>query len=282
MLRKLINGEIGIGVAIASLFWIFALIWGTSYVPTGPEKEACYQSAAKSGRSADECKSFWEKTTSDPIAFFTLVLAFSTVGLWVATICFYFSGQKQFGLARDEFIASHRPKVRVRRINLEGDIRDSQTVLTVHLANGGESSAVIRQIGCCATRKDGRRWIGRPDPRAKIGGPNSEPFTLENPLLPMGPTRPFCFAVSIDDDAKAAISEGQHQLFVVGEIEYSEKSGIIRTTGFCWWYDPSTRDFQRSEEDKNTITKIEAMIGHLLGPFSSPDPRKGDFLSSAG
>jgi hypothetical protein len=95
MLRRLINGEIALGFLLATLFWIAALGLATSYAPTNPEKEACYQASAKSGRSTEECKTFWEKTTSDPVATFTLVLAFSTVGLWVATIGLYFAGERQ-------------------------------------------------------------------------------------------------------------------------------------------------------------------------------------------
>src|SRR5258708_4060813 len=103
MLKRLINGEIAIGCMFATLFWVAVLGWLTSYAPTEPEKEACYQAAAKSGRSTDECKAFWEKTTGEPVAMFTLVLAFSTVGLWIATIGLYRAGERQLGLAKETF-----------------------------------------------------------------------------------------------------------------------------------------------------------------------------------
>jgi hypothetical protein len=100
MLRRLTNGEFALAVLVASLFWICVLIYATSYRPSDPQKEGCYQAAEKSGRSTEECKSFWEKTTSDPVAMFTLILAISTVGLWVATFSLYRAGERQIAVAR--------------------------------------------------------------------------------------------------------------------------------------------------------------------------------------
>ena len=147
MLRRLINGEIAIGFAGATLLWIAVLGWTTSYAPTDPEKEACYQTAAKSGHNINECKTFWEKTTSDPVVAFTLVLAFSTVGLWIATIGLYFAGERQIKLARetsarqaieterqltfarDEFMSSHRPKIRIKHVWLVSDMWESEAIV---------------------------------------------------------------------------------------------------------------------------------------------------------
>ena len=56
------------------------------------EKQRCYHSADAGHYKADECKTFWERTTTDPVALYTLglfaftaVLAVSTVFLWDAT-----------------------------------------------------------------------------------------------------------------------------------------------------------------------------------------------------
>jgi hypothetical protein len=98
---KRLNPEISVGFLLASLFWIGVLGWQSSYSPTERQKDECYETAKKTGYKADECKSFWERTTSDPIALFNLILAFSTVGLWVATIFLYRAGEKQIGIAKD-------------------------------------------------------------------------------------------------------------------------------------------------------------------------------------
>ncbi len=146
MLRRLINGEIALGFLVASLFWIAFLGWATSFAPNNPEKEACYQAAAKSGRSTDECKSFWEKTTSDPVATFTLILAFSTVGLWIATIGLYAAGQDQIRLARDDFNATHRPWIPITNATLSFGLkwiqqRNALIGIDIFCKNTGNSPA---------------------------------------------------------------------------------------------------------------------------------------------
>src|ERR1700733_2737725 len=79
--------EIVLGFLASGVFWIAVLGWATSYdAPTEQQKKECYQAAQKTSRNTEECKTFWERTTSDPVAMFTLVLAFSTIGLWGATL----------------------------------------------------------------------------------------------------------------------------------------------------------------------------------------------------
>src|SRR5579864_8784610 len=87
MLKR--NAELVLGFLFAAVFWIAVLGWVTSYVPTEIEKQECQQAAKKSGRKTEECKTFWERTTSDPVAFyalgtfvFTAVVGISTYFLW--------------------------------------------------------------------------------------------------------------------------------------------------------------------------------------------------------
>jgi hypothetical protein len=54
------------------------------------------------------------------LMFFTAILAFATVGLGTATAGLYFAGRRQLILARAEFAASHRPKIRIKHIWLVG------------------------------------------------------------------------------------------------------------------------------------------------------------------
>src|SRR4051812_40891637 len=98
-----IRAEIVLGALLATVLWVGILGWQASYAPTERQKDECYEAAKKTGSKADECKTFWEKVTSDPIALFNLILAFSTVGLWVATIGLHRVGSGQIKLARDEF-----------------------------------------------------------------------------------------------------------------------------------------------------------------------------------
>jgi len=95
------------------------------------------------GYKNEECKTLWEKTTSDPIALFNLILAFSTVGLWIATISLYRSGKQQFELARQEFIASHRPKIKIHAVEIRRRTVDEQVFIGASILafNIGESVA---------------------------------------------------------------------------------------------------------------------------------------------
>ncbi len=82
MLKRL-NPEISLGFVIASLLWIAVLGWQSSYSLPENEKQRCYEEARKPGHKDEECKTFWERTTSDPIAFFTFTLSIVTLALGV-------------------------------------------------------------------------------------------------------------------------------------------------------------------------------------------------------
>ena len=143
-MRRL-NPEISLGFLVASLFWIGVLGWQPSYSLTEKQKADCYEAAKKTGYKNEECKNFWERTTSDPIALFNLILALSTVGLWTATISLYRAGEKQTGLARDDFNATHRPWIPVTKVTLNFGLKWAQgnavVGLNVFCKNAGNSPA---------------------------------------------------------------------------------------------------------------------------------------------
>jgi hypothetical protein len=93
------NAELALGALFGAALLAGVWGWHNSYTLTEKQKDECYEGAKKTGQKSDECKTFWERTTSDPIALFTLVLAVSTVGLWVATIFLYRAGEKQIAIA---------------------------------------------------------------------------------------------------------------------------------------------------------------------------------------
>jgi hypothetical protein len=99
-MRKALNPEIVLGFLAATVLWIGVLGWQASYAPTDSEKRQCEETAAKTGHKAEECKTLWERTTSDPVAFFTFWLVISTVGLGVSTVLLWRAGEKQLRHAR--------------------------------------------------------------------------------------------------------------------------------------------------------------------------------------
>jgi hypothetical protein len=108
------NAELVLGALFATLLWAGMWGWYDSYALTEKQKDECYETTKKTGQKSDECKTFLERTTSDPIAFFTLVLAVSTVGLWVATLFLYYAGEKQIAIAKTSADAA-RDQVKLSR-----------------------------------------------------------------------------------------------------------------------------------------------------------------------
>jgi hypothetical protein len=99
-MRKALNPEIALGFLAATVLWIGILGWQASYAPTDSEKRQCEETAAKPGHKSEECKTLWERTTSDPVAFFTFWLVVSTIGLGVSTVLLWRAGEKQYRHAR--------------------------------------------------------------------------------------------------------------------------------------------------------------------------------------
>jgi hypothetical protein len=107
-LWRRLNPEIAFGFLIATLFWIGILGWQAAYAPTEVEKQKCYEAAQQSGHKSEECKTIWERTTSDPVAFFTFWLVISTVGLGISTVMLWLAGEKQYRHARIASIRQSR------------------------------------------------------------------------------------------------------------------------------------------------------------------------------
>jgi hypothetical protein len=170
---------------------------------------------------------FWERTTSDPVAFFTLVLAVSTIGLGLATICLYRAGNRQLNLARQEFIATHRPRVVVRFI--QGPFHDENgfEFVSITLVNVGETKATIVAIGRDLARRKGRGgWLPP--------GLGADPMAVTPTVLVSGER------FVMNATAKVATGEGEifaaameeSELCAVGCIQYRDGNGRLLETAF--------------------------------------------------
>jgi hypothetical protein len=225
MLRRLINGEIALGFSIATVFWIAALGWVTSYTPEQNQKNACYDAAAKSGHSTEECENFWEKTTSDPIATFTLVLAFSTVGLWVATLGLYVAGERHSERQLRAYIVS---PVQAEIINFHAAV--PQIVLA--FINAGQTPAHnVRFFTTSAVA------IFPLEERPRI--PSHEPLAGDS-IGVIGPQGTFhtdhASDLPVTNEERQAVIEGRCAFYVYGELLYSDAFGKERRTCFCYFY----------------------------------------------
>jgi hypothetical protein len=93
------------------------------------------EAANKAGHKTEECKTLWQRTTSDPVAFFTFWLVVSTVGLGVSTVLLWRAGEKQLRHARRSVAIQSR------------DMRASIEMSTSAAKAAEDSVLISRQIG---------------------------------------------------------------------------------------------------------------------------------------
>jgi hypothetical protein len=223
MLKIFRRSEIALGFLLGALFWIPVLGWQASYLPTERQKEECYEAAKKAGNEQDECKSFWEKVTSDPIAMFNLILAFSTVGLWVATISMSRAGNNQIKLAREEFIATHRPKIRIHAVEIKHREVDDKVFIGASILafNVGESVAKNVEVR-------GQIFMG---PRFALDV--QRPIVKAFPEVLSGQK----LRADIDSDCQVSTAVAGRRngiiCYYLGWIAYWDEAGNRRETGFC-------------------------------------------------
>lgn len=228
--------EMVLGALWSSIPWAIILGWLTAYAPSELEKQHCYEALQRIGQRTEECKTFWERATSDPVALFTLVLALSTVVLAVSTILLWNTTSHQLRIARRDFIATHRPRVIVRFIQGLYYTDGGQQAINVTLVNIGVGRAVITALGSdLARRGEDGNWS---PPGVSATAKPYPPITLGS-----GERHSFEVAVPYTDLHIAADALDIYEWCAVGEIKYKDDNGIIRETGFFRVYDKKTNRF---------------------------------------
>jgi hypothetical protein len=139
-----------------------------------------------------------------------------------------------------EFVSSHRPRLRLRRVYFDGfsDVEFMPLFLTV--INVGETKGTVIHVTGEFYRKDGVVWLdGRPD-TAKGGSPVGKQAVFV-PGEPRGWT--LTAKRRLLPGEAQAIRDGKHQLWAIGEIRYRDDYGTVRATGFGRLYSPTLGDF---------------------------------------
>ena len=191
-----------------------------------------------------------EKTNENPVVFLTLILAvFSTVVGTAATaqmllmICADNTARRSANaiagaieLAREEFDARHRPKVRLRHVWLVSEIAGDQTVeINVVFANIGDAAAEIELWGFTTTLVP----TGESIPplldyeiRRSVSG---------NRVVQSGMTMEWQERTDgrvLSHSEAYAVKAKALQLFWVGHIEYRDSGSVdrLRRTNFCRFF----------------------------------------------
>jgi hypothetical protein len=144
----------------ACVYWIAAAVFGLAisfplagiYLATHsrqPPQETSSEPPAKESSDSNirhiekEPESIWHRWFGDPVALGTFALAIAA--FWTATIA-----KTQVRLAREEFLATHRPELAVRAltwemVEMDGGWTVNDDAVTFLLVNGGRNLCTIRE-----------------------------------------------------------------------------------------------------------------------------------------
>jgi hypothetical protein len=181
--------------------------------------------------AAEEAEDRAEKALTDmwiirwtgSVAFFTLVLA--GVGAWQGIQL-----KRSVDLARNEFVSTHRPKIRIKHVWLiSNDIwHDTPIVVRVVCVNHGITEAVISDYGIqYFVVKEGQSL----PPDSKI-----QKISVSGFKLPSGVSLPlpdFSSGTTITSDQYFDIRSYKAKLYCMGVIHYLDGLHHLRTTAFC-------------------------------------------------
>ncbi len=180
------------------------------------------------------------KVTDLILAMATVVLAIYTVKLWTATAGLFALGAEQsrdikasIKLARDEFNASHRARVRVRHFNIGFPNTASRFSPAFHFA----WSFNLTNIGDVKITKVvftySYRWCDDASDLLAQFLESSETKISERELAPGLSVKIETPHVPINDAGRLARMANARFFMVVGRILYRGVDGIDRVTGFC-------------------------------------------------
>lgn len=224
-------------------------------VPTQAYQE-CLKAAQEHHPKQAQCKSdesLWERTLSDPVAYYTLWLTLFTAALAI-------TGVAQWTFISREFDATHRPRLRVRNINVKSIGGTSVTVAggRVHLPGLHDvfsGQFYVANIGTSEARiKDGYLMFFA----TRVPLPMARPYEGENGNLmvprgwfPPGASVPVLFdqaLTSVDRLGDSFIDENKTAIYALGWIEYENRRGRLWRTAFCREYDTGLWRFRRDRE----------------------------------
>jgi hypothetical protein len=260
MLRKRTQYRI---LTAAFLFSLVGVAFFSGYMGLRYQDASLIRETAKqqpSGTRADQQyqESWWVRATTDPLAMVTLLLAIAT--FWMG-----WGVRRQVGLARDEFIASHRPRLIVtfvKRFLEQPEIHPSEQAVAVDfmLRNSGTSDAWVVSSNIAIRRFRPGIW---PHPDELDGIDEILETTASRRRIPVSKslrvrvrTEPIggiedVFGISDDEPSPTEFGQWAEdrgyvmsdRLYLIGWIQYEDAAGSLLTTYFCREYSRETGCF---------------------------------------
>jgi hypothetical protein len=172
---------------------------------------------------------FLEKYNGALTAVATAFIAVFTIVLAVVTGRQARLSRESIDLARQEFIATHRPRVILRCIQGPAYNDEGQRFVVVTFVNAGANNAIIEAFGAdLALRRD-------EDDHWEPPGLDASAKSVEPIVLASGQRHFFRVTAKTRADTDKAIFQealGDHQLCAVGIVRYKDGNGVARHTGF--------------------------------------------------
>ena len=232
--KLIITGALLIGFAV-----ILLSVSLTS--PIAPRTQLdCLSVTRQLHQRVSECpasETLWHRSLSDPVAYYSLWLMLFTAVLGLVAAVQSTLTYDQIKLSRDEFVATHRPRLHVRNVKRLWSNHGPWSI-RVEIVNTGDSDAeayiqyarVVRFADLQSIRID----------------PMSHPFEgshmvpLRYRKIPPGwnhridQIADFILDDSVSPDGRFVEDS---TIVVVGSIQYADARKVVRTTGFIWEWD---------------------------------------------
>lgn len=218
---KITEGRLALGSLFLFAFWLFVVLPFLYSVPLGEHRA----SPTKCSPATIQSLEFWDRAACDPVAYFTGwlvaftgVLAFSTIGLWVAT------GSAARNQTRDTRILQRA------YIAVDGGgifPLDTKSIAHVGVKNVGNLPA--REVSwfiSYAVDPDGRRSYF----------PIDETHFYGRNVVPPGTEMKRSQNCTLDPRDIMAFESGASSFYVWGEVRYLDGFGQKRFTRFCHRY----------------------------------------------
>lgn len=195
-------------------------------------KKSCQNSSNEGTEFYPSLYGFRFKVTDSLLVLFTAILAIFTGLLWCSTKKLWGTTKDSVDLAREEFIASHRPKIIVRNFGImDGEIPNGKPINIFFVAaNIGESTGKIVEVRSATVVLGAKEELP-----LDFSFPFSEKFDF-NLVSGTHEVFPANGCTPLENTESMKVYAGDYAFYCIGTLAYIDEIGIRRETGFCRRY----------------------------------------------
>jgi hypothetical protein len=246
---------VGLGIFVLFLAgWTLAMTFSDSYKECEGNRAAEYASPYNPGHY-EIIASFFRCQGTSLDANGELLTAISTLAIAAFTLTLWLVTEGTLSLARDEFISSHRPKLRLRHLRMESPVLGEQMKLQFALSNIGDTQAEIAAIDVTLIIENALPVL---DPasgnmvnkelRTPVIFPLGDIVAAGDSLTLQGVSVAYFNGTADPPDENWLIGRTE----VTGTVTYADQSKVRRRTAFYRWLRELNRfefkDFTRAQK----------------------------------